>query len=390
MIDMRYIVYTAVWLFLFCTAVFPQASTRSSKEAVVVKKSEFVSEEGGFKANFPAKPVKSVSMINAAFGKAEYTSLQHTSATAVYMVAYLDFPSVVNDQAELRVRFDAMKSAITGREGTRLIDEQEIFFGDYLGRDLVFEIGGVTLTMRLMVVEQRLFQIAVTTRGNISKSSETVKKYNKKLVDNFFNSFAVTKLPTPKTTAVELPEDFGVKIEDSNFRSEFFKFSLVLPKGWNISDQEETEYLKEVGAEETKAQLPKSADELDLSLKNTKFLLTMLKVDEKNPAVLIIAAERVSFPNFLPSAMTDNYIKRFLEPNETLVTKTTMTKLGGIDFAWLETADSVENRKQRFYIANRKGIALQIHFTYRDPKDLEVLLKTLQSIRFDEVAEAAK
>jgi hypothetical protein len=375
---------------VFSAGVSAQNTKQPPKTATILKTPEFVSEEGGFKANFPGKPEKRVSTIEAAYGKTDYTTFQHATNTAFYMVAYLDFPTVIKDKTELRLRFDQLKNSMTEKQNARLIEEREVFFGEYLGHDYVFEIGNLTVNLRSLIIEQRLFQLTVSTRGNVTKSSENIKKYNSKLVDNFFNSFAVTKLPAPKSVAVELPQDFGVKIQDSGFRSDYFKFSINLPAEFAIVDEEEATYLKELGVEESKNQLPNRAKELDYSIQNTKILLTMMRQDAETALMFIIGAEKTSFPNFLPSAITDNYLKRFLEPAETVVTKTTLTKIGGVEFAWIETANSTDNLKQRLYVANRNGIALQLYFTYRNAKDLEVLMKSIQSIKFEENAPVSK
>jgi hypothetical protein len=381
---MRLLIYLA-----FCFLVFvPSLAAQKVTPAPVVKVKkpfEFESKEGGFRAKFPAAPQKTVKQLDTGFGKADYTAFQHLSVTALHMIAYLDYPSALKDRTELGLLYDQMKDLLVLKQpNARVIDEREIIWGDYLGRDYVFEVNGITISMRCLIIEQRLFQIMVSTQGSLSKASETAKKYHKKLVEEFYNSFAVTKLPEPKNLAVELPADFGVKVDEENFRTDFFKFAMKLPKGWTVIDEAEAEFLKEVGLQATKEETPKTAKEIEFSLQKTSMLLTMTKPDGDYTAIFMIAAEKVSIPNFLPSAVTDNYSLRFLDPDEKVVIKTTMTKLGGVDFAWMETHYTKENYKQRMYVANSGGIALQITFTYRSAEELQNILKTLETIKFDE------
>jgi hypothetical protein len=376
----------------FCLLVFapPALWAQKALPPPVVKARklfELDSQEGGFRAKFPAAPQKTVKPIDTGFGKTDYTTYQHASLTALHMVAYLDYPTAMKDNTELGLLYDQMKDMLVLKQpSARVIEQREIVWGDYLGRDYVIEVNGLTITLRAMIIEQRLFQLMVSTRGLISKATESGKKYHHNLAEEFLNSFTVTKLPEPKKIAVELPSDFALKVDGDNFRSDFFKFSMKLPKGWTVLDAEEAEYLKELGLQSSREETPKVAKEMEFSLQKTSLLLTMTKISEEYSSVFMVAAEKVSVPSFLPSAVTDNYIRRLLEPSEEVVTKTTLTKLGGVDFAWMETFDTKSKLKQRLYVANRDGIALQITFTYRSDAELQIVLKSMESIRFDEFA----
>jgi hypothetical protein len=355
------------------------------------KQNEFVSEEGGFRAKFPAEPKKLVKQLDIGFGKADYTAFQHVAPTALHMIAYFDYPSALKDRTEVELLYDQMKELIVQKQpGVRVNSEQDVVWRDYVGRDYVIELNDFSLTMRCLIIEQRLFQVMVSTRGQLSKAAPASKKYHQKLVDDFFNSFAVTKLPDPQTSAVELPPDFGVKIDEENFRTDFFKFSMKLPSGWTALDKGEADYLKELGLQAIKEETPKDAKETEFSLQKTEMLLTMTKTDEKDAAVFMIAAEKMAFPNFSPAALTDNYLRLSLDPDEAVISKTALTKLGGVDFAWIETVNRKDRFKQRLYIANRGGIALQITFTYRQAAELQNIVKSLESLEFDEVKTSEK
>lgn len=268
----------------------------------------------------------------------------------------------------------------------RLIDEKEIYFGDHYGKEFVVENETITVTQRVLFIEQRFFQLFVITKGNHSKLSEKSKAYNQDKVNKFFNSFSVTRLPAIKETAIELPESFGVKIENSVFRSDYFGVTIALPKNWNVVDREETEVLKDISRQNINSNLPGLADKTNLSLKNTEILLMLTKVSlDKgiNDAVLTISAEKTSFPNFLPKAVIKSFEKEAVTDDETVTISNPSQMLGGKEFAWIETFNRVRNTKNRFYVANLNGIAFEIFLLYKNEGDLNLMLEAIKGIKFD-------
>jgi hypothetical protein len=109
-----------------------------------------------------------------------------------------------------------------------------------------------------------------------------------------------------------------------------------------------------------------------------------LETSAANNAVFAIAAEKVSFPNFLPLRIAENYLKTFLDNGEKILKTPSSIKLGGADFVWVETENVEKKFKQRLYVANRKGIAFQLLLNYRNDVELKIMLDCLQTIRFSE------
>ena len=358
---------------------------KSNKSSVQAK--NFVSQEGGFSVRFPKYPTKKTNSINSAFGQTTLTTFQAATTTALFSVMYVDFPTAIKDEDELNIRFDAMKNSIISNGSYNLVSEKIIYYEESPGREFLMENAKLSVTMRGFIVEQRFFQLMVITPGKMSKSTAKVKAANQKKIDDFINSFAITKLPTPKTLAVELPEDFGVSIEDSVFSSQFLGVSFEIPPDWSLLNEEQVDLVKLLGLSAAQENKDYQDNALERSIKNSKFLL--IATDRpigsgESQAFLMIIAERVSFPNFLPAAISNTYIKIYLDPTEKVVKPTTLTKINGVEFAWVETFDSSDNSRKRMYVANRKGIAFEIFFTFKTDAQLQVLLKSINSMKFEE------
>jgi hypothetical protein len=221
-------------LFLFTTllitGVFAQNPPPPPPAAIsTTSSSEDVRATDGFKINFPSKPTRTVSKIETGFGKTDMISYQLGTNLAFYAVTFIDFPSVITDKAELELRFDSVKAALLKAPDSRLINEVEISFGGNPGAEFEIENKDTTITTRVLMIDQRFFQLTVVNRGRTSQATERVRNFNRKNIDRFINSFSVTQLPAPKIAAVELPPDFGIKIQDDTFTSDFFGFSIKLP-----------------------------------------------------------------------------------------------------------------------------------------------------------------
>jgi hypothetical protein len=357
------------------------------REIITRLNSDYVLKTDGFQVTFPAKPTRTVSEIHTAFGKTNLVNYQLPTSLAFYGVNFLDFPAVVTDKAELDLRFAAMKAAILKDADNHLMSEKEISFGGSPGVEFVIENKDNTITTRGLIIQQRFFQLIVVTKGKFNKSTERIQNFNRKAVDRFINSFSVTEVPTALKSSVELPNDFGIKVENSVFASSFFGFSLKIPENWNLVEREQTDVLKDLSGQNAGNLAEKSKKALDLSFKNTEFLLMMTKSPMEsavNSSVFLVAAEKVSFPNFLPKAVAESFLKDTVSDNERILKTPNLIKIGGVDFAWVEIENIERKYKQRLYVANRKGIALEIFFIYQTEAELKTLLDSLHSIKFSD------
>lgn len=376
----------AILFFIFALSISHGVFAQPAKPAPP-KSGNYILKQDGFRINFPAKPTRNVSELPSAFGKANMVNYELGTAFAFYGINYVDFPTVATNEAELKIRFDAMKSALLAKGQNSLMSEKEIYFGEHLGAEYVFEGADFTATVRGLFVKQRFFQITVVTKGKNSKATQKVRNFNQQRVEQFFNSFAVTELPEALLEIVSLPADFGIKIQNSLFRSEFFGATVKLPENWFEISSEQVDVLKDIGQQNSVNAKSKGAKILELSMENTKILAFYTKSNPEtsaNEAVFAIAAERTSLPNFLPLAVAKSYIKYSLETDDRVTVQPSLLKINNVEFAWVETENPAKKMKQRFYVTNRKGIAFEVLLQYKNAQDLDAMLKSVLSVRFDE------
>ena len=344
----------------------------------------FESKDGGFKIAFPSNPTFKSSQVDSSFGKASINTYYLPTTFAEYVVVYMDFPTVLSEKFDLDTRFDAMRDAQVKSAKGKVISEVEIQYGSYYGRQFTVETGHLTYTTRTIAVEQRIFILTVTTKGSLSRQSEKLQASNESRITKFLDSFTVTNISKPVLSQVPLPADFGIQITGRRFYSRFFDISLDFPMQWNILNAAENELLTELGKEEVTRTKPKLVDYLKGD--TTRILGGVSRHNletEVNNAVLLIAAERAPYPNFLPIAIANTYVKLFLDPNEKVVKPPSTQVIGGVQFAWLETYDPTSKITQRFYFANRKGIVFEIVLSFMDSSQLEPMLQSLQTLKTD-------
>lgn len=365
---------------IFGNAVYSQIS--SSKG--VSDSSLFESKEGGFKAGFPSKPVTEFVERDTSFGKNRIGTYTLATPLGFYSVTHTDFPTVMDDKYDINVRFDMMRDVQAKRMSARVMTDSEFYFGDHYGRSIVFESSAETVTMRAFFAGPRLFVLMVGTRGKLSTQSQKLRQANQQRIDKFINSFSITSIPTAKSSAVGLPKDFKVSIVDGKFHSEFFKVKVNMPNQWVALAQEESELLMEMGKDALKTSDPKLAERL--TDENARVLAMFSKTSQEEGGggtLFSILAEKAPYPNFLPSAVADTYLKIYLEPQEKIIKSTSKIQFNGVDFVWIETFDPQTKTFHRLFFANRQGIAFEVSLTYQEQSDLRTMLKALESITFE-------
>lgn len=342
----------------------------------------FESKEGGFKIAFPAKPIVQSRETESSFGKATMKLYVLPTTFANYTVVHFDFPTAIKDKFDLDTRFDAIRDNQLKRADTRLVSENELYFGSHYGRDIVMADTQATHWIRVLIVEQRLFLIGVQTKGNYATQSPTLKELNEARAKKFFDSFTVTEIPKPAMTAVEIPEDLGVSVNGSTFVSEFLGISFEVPKGWVVLDPDEKDLVLELGKEEVARKQPRLSERMTAA--NSRVLFGASKSPlgtSVNTALLLVAVEKSPYPNFLALSAAKSSITAFPDKAEKVIKPPTVQVIGGIEFAWLETFDTEKKLTQRMYFANRNGLVLEFALTYSDPADLDPMLRSLESLK---------
>jgi hypothetical protein len=349
---------------------------------------KFHSLAGGFKIAFPGSPEESVSDINGAFGPTKFTSYLLETSLASYVVAFIDFPVSMKDKLDLNIRFDVMRDHDARRLKGRVTEDSEFHFGTNYGRSLVIESDAISLSQRFVAVEQRLFFLSVYTRGALSRQSNTLRNANLKRINDFLNSFEVTEIPKTTLAEVELPDDFGIRVVEGSFKSSFFGISAQTPSGWNVMNEEEAEFLNEMGKEAVSAQKPAFVDFFTPDRMRLLFGASKKPLSSAlNTATFMIIAEKAPFPNFKPISVANTYIKLFLDKDDVVTVQPTEGKFGALDMAWIETQDKATKTKVRIYWANEKGLALEFVLTFTSDAELQEMLGALNSVKRIEASE---
>lgn len=347
------------------------------------KKNIFESKDGGFRVYLPGKPELQKTRIPAGFGQADFFIYTLPTLSAYYAVTYFDYPAIIHDQTEVRYISDAQRDLLMGK-GYELVSEKDLSYRGNYGREYVLTNDGRTVVMRNFFVNQRFFRLMAITRGIKGKMPEIFEKQNRDITYRFLDSFEPTKLPPPAFAEVKMPEDFGVRIENSVFYSDFFGFSMTAPKDWELFNKDEAAALKILSRQYLELENKESDLNMEKSFENTEFLFAMAKGGGENAEkmkILIVAAEKMSVPNFLPEAAVDAYIRSFLEPDDEVVGGVNKVKFDGVDFAYVETLNKKDKTRSRIYFANLKNLAFEITFTYDTDEDLKEIQKILETIK---------
>jgi len=346
-----------------------------------ISKTKFVSEEGGFKIKFPSQPITQTLPIAASFGKANMTINVLVTSLAEYSISYLDFPTEMTEKYDLDIRYDQARDSQIKRLGGVLKKDSEFYFGSYYGREIVIE-GKTTASLKILTVGPGLFFLVVETKGALSSQSGKLKDANNLRIRNFLNSFEITKVPESKLTRKELPADFGLNFADNILTSKVFEVSMKLPEAWTFVSNELGQSIFELGKENIQNRDPKLV--AYLTNETARLLAVISKGDpekELSTAAIYILAERAPYPNFLPKASAESFVKLYLEPTETVIENPKLTKIGGIEFAFLELFDSNTETYSRIYFSNRFGMSFEIKFVYRTTEDLQTMLKSLNTLK---------
>lgn len=358
---------------LCCTVLFISHFSVSAQKVTKDTWKEFISEEGGFKVKMPVLPKRTVAKVDVAFGKADMIQYRVITSTVGYVIGFIEFPSAIPDEEEIRMRYEIARDGLLGDGGNRLVSDKDIFLGGFKGREFVIQNAQTVQSIRAFIINQKMFTlIAVTQPSQKTKYQSSINK--------FLDSFALTKVPEAKFEAVKLPDDFGSKTEGNFYQSDFFDFSIELPKSWKVLTGEEMEIVREVVNNEAEIENTKDSKMTKVSLKRTALLAGAINFSE---ASIMIGAERPDFANMSMEMVIEVIKKNQLASKKEKMTKEVYTAtLGGVPFSVVDTLNTEDGVKQRIYMTKRKELIFQIVFTYKDNNDLKTLEESVNTIKF--------
>ena len=144
-----------------------------------------VSDEFHFIAFFPDKPTRTEGDINTRFGKGYSRRWTLELPDISYEVSVDDFPdlSVEMDYKPLNLFYDSICNDLANQYGAKFGYYTDILFDEY-GRNAGLRTKDFSVTDRMYLLRQRLYQIKVVMRNSLEKD-ELTKENVKKFIDEF-------------------------------------------------------------------------------------------------------------------------------------------------------------------------------------------------------------
>jgi hypothetical protein len=153
------------------------------REAVDANWKEFISAAGGFSILFPDQPSEKTEAMGTV--DEHIIGLQ---TFAEYSVRYADYPDpIVNEVMAHGILNSGVRHAIS--PDSKLLERKEISLDGNMGKYLKERLpDGRILRAKLLLVGQRLFQIAITTPEENGKTDESLKFYDS-VASKYLDSF---------------------------------------------------------------------------------------------------------------------------------------------------------------------------------------------------------
>lgn len=154
---------------------------------------EYSSTEGGFSILFPGIPSESSQLVDASPGVQFKLHIHSLKTLAEYSVMYADYPIPVGDPAVAKGVLDSGAKGAVASVNSELLELKEIALDGHPGRYLKERMpGGEIMRVKMLLVGQRMYQVAITTPREEGASVEMVKQYET-MADKFLNSFKLLK-----------------------------------------------------------------------------------------------------------------------------------------------------------------------------------------------------
>lgn len=365
-------------------AVKTENNSAEKIELFKSKSNIFEAPDGSFRIYLPGKPDLKTNKMATGFGEVELTVITLPAIRAYYGITYFDYPVVVADPSEIRFISDEQRDVFIANK-FELLSEKDISFKGNYGREYVLTNGRNTVVLRNFFVKQRFFRLLAITNGVKNKIPQTIAEQNDLATYRFLDSFEGLKLPQPEFSEIKLPEDFGLKNENSTISSEHFGFSMSVPENWNVLNRQQSDLLKDYTYMSLQDENSVVRNTMEKSLSNTKILFAVLspeKEGSKFSGNIMVGAEKMTLPRFQPESVAALYVRELLDKDEELVGQINKIKLDGVDFAWFETLRKTTGTRQRIYYSNQKNLAFMLVLTYQTDEDLKILTDKLNTIKF--------
>ena len=187
--------------------------------------------------------------------------------------------------------------------------------------------------------------------------------------------------------------DYG-KVENGIYINDYFKFNIKLPTDWIIQSKEQTEYISNLGKEviagddeNMKAVL--KASEINVANLLAAFQHELGSAVDYNPSIMIIAENIKSSPGLKNGSDYLFHARKLMQQGQLkydyLSNEFMKESYSNTDFYIMDAnVNYMENEiKQKYYSTVLKGFCLNIIISYITEDQKEILLNTINSIKFD-------
>lgn len=164
---------------------------QQSAEAKPESWQRFVSAEGGFAILFPGTPSVSEEVVGNSVVRFVMRKTQ-LRTFAEYGVIYADYPKSVIDNTSADLLLDEGAKGGVAEVNSQLLSISPISLNGYPGRLMKERLpNGSIMHVKMLLVGQRMYQIAITTPKEEGTDPATVGSYNS-IAEKFLDSFQLT------------------------------------------------------------------------------------------------------------------------------------------------------------------------------------------------------
>jgi TonB family protein len=184
----------------------PNSRIQQSAEARPESWQRFVSNEGRFAVFFPGTPTVSEEVVDHPGVRFVLRKTQ-LRTFAEYGVMYADYPKSITDNTSADVLLDEGAKGAVAEVNSQLLSISPISVGGYPGRFLKERMpNGTIMQVKIILVGQRMYQVAITTPKEDGADPATVGFHNS-IASKFLDSFQLNNIKQDSALDITCPPD---------------------------------------------------------------------------------------------------------------------------------------------------------------------------------------
>lgn len=142
------------------------------------------SAPGKFSIDFPGTPETRSQDITTRVGKVKMHLFQVAKGQSAFLVSYSDYPASAIKGSDPKKMLDGARDGAVSNVQGKLLSEKGMSIGGNPGRELKVEAKGLSMTQRMFLVKNRLYQVLALV---------PIDRPNNPDVPRFLNSFKIRK-----------------------------------------------------------------------------------------------------------------------------------------------------------------------------------------------------